>query len=140
MRNLPTKRGFIKWFFLSLITFGIYDLIMMYKMSEEINLTAAGDGKKTMNYLLLFFLVGPLTLGIADLVWYTRFSRRIGNELDRRGLGYRFGAGSFWGWNILGSLILIGPMIYIHKLCKAMNKINASYNNGGAAGFGGNIA
>ena len=29
---------------------------------------------------------------------------------------------------ILGSLILVGPFIYIHKRMKAMNLINADYN------------
>jgi len=128
MKDLRTNRSFIKWFFLNLITLGIYNLGMMYHMSEEINLVAAKDGKKTMNYLLLFFLVGPITLGIADLVWYHKFSARIGAELNRRGIGYKFGAGSFWGWNTLGLLILVGPCIYVAKLCKSMNKLNESYN------------
>ena len=128
MRKLPTNRGFWKFFFLTLITLGIYGLVVMYHISEEINLVAARDGKKTMNYLLLTFLLTPLTLGIAELVWYTRLSRRIGDELDRRGLGYKFGAGTFWGWNILGGLIIVGPAIYTAKLMKAMNLLNGSYN------------
>lgn len=129
MRKLPTNRGFWKFFFLTLITLGIYGLVVMYHISEEINLVAARDGKKTMNYLLLTFLLTPLTLGIADLVWYTRLSRRIGDELDRRGLGYKFGAGTFWGWNILGALIIVGPAIYTAKLMKSMNLLNESYNS-----------
>lgn len=127
MRELATNRGFWKWFFLTLITLGIYDLVVKYHLSEEINLTAK-DGKKTMNYLLLFFLIGPITLGIADLVWYSKFSARIGDELKRRNIDYKFGAGSFWGWNVLGVFILVGPCIYAHKLFKAMNQINDSYN------------
>lgn len=128
MRKLPTNRGFWKWFFLSLITLGIYDLVMMYHISEEINTVAARDGKKTMNFLLLFFLIGPITCGIADIVWYHKISNRIGDELARRGINYKFGAGSFWGWNILGSLIIVGPAIYMHKLLKSMNKLNESFN------------
>ena len=129
MRKLPTNRGFWKFFFLTLITLGIYGLVVMYHISEEINLVAAKDGKKTMNYLLLTFLLTPLTLGIADLVWYTRLSRRIGDELARRGIGYKFGAGTFWGWDIFGALILVGPCIYTAKLMKAMNLLNESYNS-----------
>ena len=128
MRQLPTNRGFWKFFFLGVITLGIYNLVVMYHISEEINLVAARDGKKTMNYLLLVVLLTPLTLGISDLVWYTRISRRIGDELDRRGLGYKFGAGTYWGWGIFGSLLLIGPCIYVAKMMKAMNLLNGSYN------------
>ena len=128
MKKLRTNRGFWKWFFLNIITLGIYQLGMLYHISEEINLVAAKDGKKTMNFLLLIFIIGPITLGIGDLVWFHRISARIGAELDRRGLGYKFGAGSFWGWNVLGAIIVVGPFIYIHKLLKAMNKLNESYN------------
>jgi hypothetical protein len=53
------------------------------------------------------------------------------NELVRRGIKYDFGASDFWLWNILGSLIFVGPFIYIHKRMKAMNLINADYNQKG---------
>ena len=60
-----------------------------------------------------------------------RESARIGNELKRRGIGYSFGAGTFSGWNILGALIGIGPLVYTHKLLKAMNKLSEHYNVNG---------
>ena len=130
-RQLKTNRGLAKYFFLGLITFGIYDLIVMYHVSEEINLVAANDGKKTMNYLLLVLLLTPITLGIADLVWFSRLSGRIGDTLQARGIDYKFGKGTFWGWNIFGALILVGPFIFFHKFFKAMNKLNADYNERG---------
>ena len=128
--QLPTKRGWFKTILLSLITFGIYPLVMFSKISSEINLVASRyDGKKTMHFCLLFFIVAPITAGIAAIVWYHRISNRIGNELARRGIAYKFGAGSFWGWNVLGSLLFgIGPFIYLHKLCKSMNLLNADFN------------
>ena len=128
MRTLPEKRGFIKWLLLTVVTFGIYDLVMMYHISDEINLVAAKDGKKTMNFLLLFFIVGPITLGIGAVVWMHRLCARIGDELERRKLNYPFGAGTFWGWGVLGTLIVIGPIVFMHKLLKAMNQLNADYN------------
>ena len=42
-----------------------------------------------------------------------------------------FSAGSFWGWNVLGSLIVVGPFIYLHKMFKAMNLLAAHYNVNG---------
>ncbi len=127
--KLATNRGLIKYILLSAITFGIYGLVVMSTLSTDINTIASRyDGKKTMHFCLLFFIFSGLTLGIAPLVWYHRVSKRIGNELKRRGISYSFGAGSFWGWNILGSLIGIGPFIYVHKLFKAMNLIAADYN------------
>lgn len=127
--QLKTNRGMVKTILLSILTFGIYGLIVYSGISSDINVIASRyDGKKTMHYCLLFFIVAPLTLGIAALVWCHRISARIGNELRRRGIAYSFGAGSFWGWNILGSAIVVGPFIYLHKLCQAMNLLSADYN------------
>ena len=128
-RKLKTNRGLIKLILLSLITFGIYPLVVMSGISSDINVIASRyDGKKTMHFCLLAFIFTGLTFGIAPIVWYHRISKRIGNELNRRGIGYSFGAGSFWGWSVLGSLIGIGPLVYTHKLFKAMNLLCADYN------------
>ena len=81
-----------------------------------------------MHYCLIVFLLTGLTLGIAPLVWFHRLSARIGKELTRRGIAYSFGAGSFWGWNVLGACIVVGPFIYQHKLLHAMNLLCADYN------------
>ena len=130
MVTLKTNRGLIKLLLLSFITFGIYAIVFYSNLSTDINLVATRyDGKKTMHFCLLFFIVGPLTLGIATIIWSHRICARIGNELARRGVAYSFGAGSFWGWNVLGSLLFgIGPFIFLHKLCKAMNLLCADFN------------
>lgn len=84
-----------------------------------------------MHYCLIFFIFSWLTLGIAPLVWYHRISNRIGEELHRRNLPYQFNAADFWLWSILGSLIIIGPFVYLHKLTRSMNIINENYNING---------
>ena len=77
------------------------------------------------------FIFSWLTLGIVPLVWYHRISARIGRELARRGIQYDFGASDFWLWHVLGSLIIVGPFIYIHKFMHSMNLLNADYNQKG---------
>ena len=130
--QLKTNRGLLKTILLSIITLGIYPLVLYSTISTDINLIASRyDGKRTMHYCLLVFLVAPITLGIGAIVWCHKISNRIGGELTRRGIAYSFGAGSFWGWNVLGSLIVVGPFIYIHKLLKAMNLLCADYNING---------
>ncbi|MBQ7725758.1 MAG: DUF4234 domain-containing protein [Clostridia bacterium] len=132
VRQLRTNRSLIKYILLSIITLGIYELVMMSHISEEINLVASPhDGKKTMHFCLLFFIFSWLTLGIAPFVWFHRISARMGNELTRRGISYSFGAADFWLWNILGAIIIVGPFVYIHKFLKAQNLINADYNQKG---------
>ena len=131
-RQLNTSRGLLKFILLSIVTLGIYAIVYYSSISESINEAASRyDGKKTMHFCLLTFVIAPLTLGIGEIVWFHKVSARIGNELSRRGLDYSFGAGTFWGWNVLGSLIVIGPFVYLHKLSKAMNMICADYNQKG---------
>ena len=130
--QLKTNKGLLKTILLSLITLGIYPLVVMSAVSNDINIVASRyDGKKTMHFCLLLFIVAPITLGIAGIVWYHRISNRIGNELRRRGIAYSFGAADFWLWNVLGSLIVIGPFVYLHKMFKATNLMNAHYNVNG---------
>ena len=127
--QLKTNRGLVKLILLSLLTFGIYGLVVMSSVSTDINTIATRyDGKKTTHYLLMTFVFSWLTFGIAPFVWSHKICARIGNELKRRGIGYSFGAGTFWGWNILGAFIGVGPLVYTHKLLKAMNKLSEHYN------------
>lgn len=128
-RQLKTNRGLLKFVLLTIVTLGIYSIVFFSSVSEDVNAIAGRyDGKKTMHYCLLCFLVGPITCGIGALVWFHRISARIGAELTRRGLNYSFGAGTYWGWNVLGSLIVVGPFVYLYKLCSAMNQLAADYN------------
>ena len=130
--QLKTNRGLLKFILLSIVTLGIYALVFYSSISSDVNVVCSRyDGKKTMHFCLLFFIVAPITLGIGAIVWFHRISARIGAELKRRGVNYSFGAGDFWLWNVLGSLIMVGPFVYLHKLAKAMNKLNENYNLNG---------
>ena len=130
--KLSTSHGLLKFILLNILTLGIYGIVEMSVISSDINTIASRyDGKKTMHYCLLFFIVAGLTLGIGAIVWYHRLSARIGKELARRGISYSFGAGSYWGWNTLGCLIVVGPLVYMHKLFKSMDLLSAHYNTYG---------
>ena len=130
--QLRTNRGLWKTILLSIITFGIYGLVMMCNISTDINTVATRyDKKRTMHYALLIFIVAPLTLGIAAIVWQHKLCSRMGAELQRRGVSYSFGASDFWLWGVLGCLILVGPFVFTHKFLKAMNLLCADYNVNG---------
>lgn len=130
--QLKTNRGMLKTVLLSALTFGIYGIVVMSDVSSDINQIAGRyDGKKTMHYCLMAFLFSWLTFGIAPIVWHHRISARIGNELKRRGISYSFGAGSYWLWDVLGILLVVGPLVYLHKLLKAMNLLAEDYNQKG---------
>ena len=129
--QLPTHRSLVKMIFLPLVTLGIYGMVIWSRIVTELNIVASRhDGKRTMSYLGMTMLA-PLTLGIHSLVWIHGFCNRIGDELNRRNIPYKFSAATFWLWNVLGSLIIVGPFIYTHKLMKSMNLINADFNQYG---------
>lgn len=126
--QLPESRSLAKMFFLGILTLGIYPLVIWCRIVTELNIAASRyDGKRTMSYLGMTML-SPITLGIYALVWIHNFCCRIGDELNRRKLGYQFGPSDFWLWAVLGSLILVGPFVFTHKLMKSMNLINADFN------------
>lgn len=128
--QLKTNRGWIKMILLTIVTLGIYPLVVWCKWSSEINITSSKyDGKKTTHFALVAFLLSWLTLGIYPLIWMTTFSSRVGNEARRRGLDTKLNGGSFWIFDILLSWTVVCPLIYLAKLCKAMNYINDSYNH-----------
>lgn len=131
-RFFKQDRSFVAWFFLNLITGGIYGLVVMYFIVDDVNeICGPRDGKKTHSYLLMVFLFSWLTLGIYPLVWWHGFSNRVGDALQSRGYPRMLSAGTFWGWNVLGSLILVGPWIFDYKMLQAVNTLAADANNRG---------
>lgn len=129
--QLPTKRGLAKMIFLGIITLGIYPMVIWCRLVTELNIAASRhDGRRTMPYFAMLMLT-PLTLGILPLVWMHNLCCRIGDELSYRRINYSFGPKTFWLWGVLGSLILVGPFVFTHKLMKSMNKINDDFNRCG---------
>lgn len=130
--QIKTNRGLLKFILLNIVTLGIYSIVYFSSISSDINVIASRyDGKKTMHYCLLIFIIAPLTFGIGAIVWMHKISARIGRELSRRGVDYSFSAADFWLWNVLGALIVVGPFVYLHKLSVAMNKLAGHYNVNG---------
>ena len=129
--KIPTNRSMWKMLLLGFITCGIYPAIISFYMHEDINLIASPhDGRRTMHPFAALML-GYITCGIYYLVWWHKLCNRIGDELDRRRQNYQFSASAFWLWNILGSLILVGPLVFLHKYCTAMNCLADDYNRHG---------
>ena len=130
--HLPDRRSLVKMIFLGIITGGIYNMVIMSRIAEEINMVASKhDGLRTQQYCWAGMLTG-LTFGIYAFVWTHGLCDRIGTEIMRRNINYKFGASTFWLWGVLGSLLFgIGPLVFTHKLCKASNLMNRHYNTNG---------
>ena len=126
--KLTTSRGLLKLILLSIITLGIYEIWFLYSVKRDLN-TVAGthNGNRTMGLILLIIL-SCITFGIAPIVWFHKISNRIGREQVYRGIPQTISAASFWGWAVIGSIITIGPLVYMYKMCHSMNSICAHYN------------
>ena len=131
-RLLKNQRALWKFIVFGILTCGIYYIVIWTGIGEDINLAATKrDGKKTTHYCLVCFLLSWLTLGIYPIVWQHKISNRIGDEARARGMQTNLSASSYWLWFVLGSMILVGPFVYLHKVCKAVNYIADSYNSCG---------
>ena len=126
---LTTDRSLTKFILLGIITFGIYDIFVLSGIASDINTIASRyDRRHTMNFCLILFIFSWMTFGIAPLVWIIRLSSRIGNEQKRRQIPQTMSVDVFLIWSILGSLIGIGPLIYLYKLLHSMNELCMDYN------------
>ena len=123
---LKTNRGFWKWFFLSLITFGIYDFFFIYNMAKEANLV--DEGGKKVGGLLAFILLSLITFGIYGLYWNYRICEKFGNSVRMSGGTPRLTGGAWLLWDIVGALILVGPLVAMVKQIHLWNDANAAYN------------
>ena len=102
---LPVKRSLLKMILFGILTLGIYPLVIWSRLAGEVNLVASRyDGERSMSFFGMVML-SPLTLGIHSLVWMNKLCRRIGSELQRRGIDYLFSARDFWIWAFLMSFL-----------------------------------
>lgn len=127
-RKLATNRNMWKLMILNILTLGIYGVVFFMPFSFDLDKIAPRrDGSKTMNYFLAYVL-SFFTLNIVLTYWHYQIAARIEDALSRRRISYEFKTSDFWLWFFFGSLILVGPFVYFHKLCKAMNLLCADYN------------
>ena len=126
--KLPTNRSMLKLMILNILTLGIYSIIFFMPISLDLDkVDPPREQGRTMSFLTAYIL-SLFTFSIVSSVWYYLIAGRIEDALSHRDIDYNFGKGDFWKWYILGSLIFVGPFIYFHKLCKAMNLLCENYN------------
>ena len=128
MQFFKTNRGVIAYWFLSLITFGIYPLYFIHRVHVELNEVCKDDGKKTRGFFLYFFF-GLITIGIYPICWWCFAANRMNDCMTRNNMKPRIGAVSWLCWNIFGSLLFgLGPIIAMYKFIHSLNDVNEIHN------------
>lgn len=126
--KLKTDRQMWKLMLFGILTLGIYNIVFFMPFSYDLDKIAPKrDRSRTMSYIFAFIL-GFFTVNIVIYIWHYQIAERIEEALVRRNIPYKFETKNFWLEYFLGSFILIGPFIYFHKLCRAMNLLCESYN------------
>jgi hypothetical protein len=129
MEKLTTNRGFWLALLLSIITFGIYGLYLVYAFAKETNIACKDDGKHTQG-LLVYILLSLITFGIYAIVWQAMLINRRCNYLARNGKPEGLQLSTYlWTIFLLGWLTL--GIMYIVLFCKFLyqqNDVNQTYN------------
>lgn len=126
---MPTNRGLLKLIILSMITCGIYSLFFWSKYASDMNIVCQGDNRHTRG-ILARIIFNTITGGLYDLFWMYNAGERIAKNAHKRGVHCNVSGSSILLWYILGSFIVIGPFIAIHKLISGLNDLCYAYNEG----------
>ena len=125
---LRTDRKMWKMMILHILTFGISSIFFFLPLSYELEkISPSRERQKMMSYAVAY-IASLLTFSIVLAIWFHSLSQRIEEALEERDIPYEFSPSTFWGWYYFGSLIIVGPFIYFHKLCTAMNLLCEDYN------------
>ena len=129
MVRLTTNRGFWITFLLSIVTFGIYGLYLIYALAKETNIACKEDGKSTHG-LLIYVLLSIVTLGIYGIVWQAMLISRRSAFLLKHGkpeglqLSTYLLTVFFLGWLTLGIMHLVVFCKFLYQ----QNAVNQVYN------------
>lgn len=131
------QRRLWKYIVFGLLTAGIYDLIFMWKLCGDLNISCGEveetDDDRSPNYLIVVLLT-IITLGIYNYVWFYKQGNRIKTAGKQYGIPIEEKGSTYILWQILGLWLFgIGPIIALYlfignlnKICRACNKKHAT--------------
>ena len=128
MKLFKTDRSLVLYIILTMLTCGIYGIVFMYCMIDDINEMLRGDGKHTHN-IFMVMLLSLITLGIYSFIWYYDIGERLGEATRVRNIPDTVSGTSVLLWILLGSFLCgVGPYVALYQIINATNKL-AVYNN-----------
>ena len=127
--KLQTNRAGWKLVLFNILTLVLYSITFFIPLTFDLEkVSPSRDRGKIMNYLFAF-IIAFFTFSVVMYVWHYQVASRIEDALAEREIDYDFSTNTFWLWYVFGSLFLVGPIIYFHKFCKAMNLLCEDFNN-----------
>lgn len=124
-----TYKSVWKYVLLSMITGGIYGIVVLYRYVKDINKICEGDGKESKNYIIVL-LLSIITCGIYGIYWWYVQGERLYNIAPKYGVHLKEKGSSILIWEILGCTLMpgIGAFVMTYIMFDNMNRIAAVYN------------
>lgn len=127
-RPVTEDRNFVLYVVLTIITCGIYGLVFLYSMIQDVNTVCDGDGEHTRG-LLSLILLSLVTCGIYSFYWYYCLGNRLANNASRYGMSFQENGTTVLLWLVIGSLLCgLGTWVATYIIIKNCNQLCAAYN------------
>ena len=127
-RPVTENRDFVLYVILTIITCGIYGLVFLYSMIQDVNTVCDGDGEHTRG-LMGLILLSLVTCGIYSFYWYYCLGNRLANNASRYGMSFQENGTTVLLWLVIGSLLCgLGTWVATYIIIKNCNQLCAAYN------------
>ena len=131
-RFVDENRQFWKVLVFGLLTLGIYDIVFMCGLCNDLNRvcrdTEYNDSENTPGFIAVL-LLSIITIGIYGFVWYYKQGWRMKRAADIYGFRMEETGGTYLVWLFPGILLLgIGPMIACYLLVWNLNRLAKVFN------------
>lgn len=119
------RHGFLLGF-IDFFTAGLFFVVYMkLDLQDELDEIL---GRKTQRYYVAY-LIGIPTLFIYTLVWMARISEELKEKAIELGIpGPYTSFRHMFGWNTLGMLVLVGPMVATQRFFSTLNQVEKELN------------
>lgn len=122
------NRSLLKWFLLTFVTLGFYNLYFLSRLARDANIVCAGDGKRTSGAAVFFFL-SLVTFGAYGFYWYYALGERMYENAPRYNLSFSETGGSILMFMLLGIVTAGGgAVVATYFLIRNMNELASAYN------------
>ena len=127
-RPVTENRDFVLYVILTIITCGIYGLVFLYSMIQDVNTVCDGDGEHTRG-LMGLILLSLVTCGIYSFYWYYCLGNRLAKNAPRYGMSFQENGTTVLLWMVIGSLLCgLGSWVATYIIIKNCNQLCAAYN------------
>lgn len=121
---LQSDRSFWKFFLLSIVTCGIYEIVFLWNMIKDLNKLGEGDGKESPNAIVMLLLT-IVTCSVYGFIWYYKQGNRLQDILKAQGVDCKESGTTYVLWTLIP---YVGHLITMYLFIGNMNTACGNYN------------